>query len=60
MLFQSVKKHTHLENTAIGELFGGMHFSIVIKTSKRFQLKMDAEKHLQEKINSIMPRAKTL
>ena len=54
-----VKKHTHLENTAIGELFGGMHYSSVSKTCTRFQLKLDIDKHLQKKINDIMPNAKT-
>jgi REP element-mobilizing transposase RayT len=54
-----VQKHSGLTNEAVGNIFGGIHYSAVTKSSMRLQEIVKRDKNLEKRVQKVISYVKT-
>ncbi len=54
-----MKRYSGLSNTEIGQIFGGLHYSTISKSSKRLEVEMENDEHLLKLIRDLRSTVKT-
>ena len=54
-----MKRYSGLNNSEIGKIFSGIHYSAVSKAASRLEAELSEDNHLSEQINKIVSNVKT-
>ena len=59
MAIYLIKRYSGLNNQAVGDLFGGVHYSAISQASRRFEKKLAGDQGLRNQLREVLSKVKT-